>query len=175
MGLRFSTGIGPIRLSVPLTPRRRRRRSARRTTTVRSVNVGQAALANEMAMQRRAEAKAQRRARRDAQITPMPPWIWAIWAVFAVTALISSPPAIPGMLIIGICIFGYQRARAQRVARNTAPPVPAPITGTGFEEMARTYDRMDMPESARAYRDLAEIYPEQPNRAGHQSPGPDRR
>ncbi|MHC1561794.1 hypothetical protein ACR9E3_22760 [Actinomycetospora sp. C-140] len=61
------------------------------------------------AQQKRKEARRAERARRRRE-SPMPNAVWVIYGILLVSA-IASPPAVPGMLIIGVCIGIYAQKR----------------------------------------------------------------
>lgn len=107
--------------------------------------------------QRRREWRAQQRRRRHAeQDTPMPTAAWVAFGVFCLVALLTGNfAAVPGLALIGLGVWVYAQRRAVRVAANLARRQPR-VGPTGFEGMAATYDRHGMPESAKAYRDLAD-------------------
>ena len=108
------------------------------------------------AAQRRREWRTEQRARAHAgQVTPMHPAVWWGLGVPGFVALVTlNIAAVPGLVLIGLGVWWYAHRRGARVAANLAREQAA--AQTGFEAMAATYERHGMPESARAYRDLAD-------------------
>lgn len=107
---------------------------------------------------RKAARKAERaRLRRE---SPMPNAVWVVYGILLVAA-IASPPAIPGMLIIGVCIWVYaQKRRAEHEAWKAQQQLPTPVAYVQqptLAQRAKAYERLDMPVSAQVMRDLHDM------------------
>lgn len=108
MGIRISTGIGPLRVSVPLTGRRRRRRRTRRRA--RAVYYHPAAVAR--------AAAPRIPARHDPARQHVSLIVVGALAVLGGLGDITKPAGVAGLLVgVGLVAYGVHRAKAAKVFR----------------------------------------------------------